>query len=216
MRKRGSAASQRMNLDSLVDIVSNNVGILVLLAVFMALFALIDPRTQSAPAAARQEPVPEKILVPWSHPTNKQHLFLSVQENRIQYFDMRQFFLELSKRNLTGPPTPVTIAQQGVEVRFFPVTNQVYCLEFRPSGGQGENWLEAQRAGSTWQRVLRDYPAERYVYYFWVSGDSFELFRQLRKSLWERQIEVGWKPALRKQPLEVCSGFEGSTTFEPQ
>ena len=30
-----------LNLDSLVDIVSNNVGILVILAVFMAMFSLL-------------------------------------------------------------------------------------------------------------------------------------------------------------------------------
>jgi hypothetical protein len=31
-----------LNLDSLVDIVSNNVGILVILAVFMAMFSLLE------------------------------------------------------------------------------------------------------------------------------------------------------------------------------
>ena len=33
-----------LNLDSLVDIVSNNVGILVILAVFMAVFSLMDQK----------------------------------------------------------------------------------------------------------------------------------------------------------------------------
>ena len=35
-----------LNLDSLVDIVSNNVGILVILAVFMAMFSLLDKSEQ--------------------------------------------------------------------------------------------------------------------------------------------------------------------------
>ena len=35
-----------LNLDSLVDIISNNVGILVILAVFMAVFSLMDKREQ--------------------------------------------------------------------------------------------------------------------------------------------------------------------------
>ena len=26
----------------------------------------------------------------------------------------------------------------------------------------------------------------------------------------------GWKPAAKNQPLEVCNGFEGSASFEPQ
>ena len=36
-----------LNLDSLVDIVSNNVGILVILAVFMAMFSLIEKSDQA-------------------------------------------------------------------------------------------------------------------------------------------------------------------------
>ena len=216
MRKSPQTLGQMMNLDSLVDIVSNNVGILIILAAFMALFALMNPRTESASSALPQQRPPKKLLVPWSHPTSKHHLFLAVHENRIQFFDLRQFFVELAGKQASGPPQPLTIQQKGLQVRFFPVTNQVYCLEFKPGAGQGENWLEAQRPDSTWQKVLREYPPERFVYYFWVTGDSFELFRQLRKSLWDRQYEVGWKPAAKDQPLEVCNGFEGSTAFEPQ
>jgi hypothetical protein len=215
MRKSRPSLGQTMNLDSLVDIVSNNVGILIILAAFMALFALMNPRAEESGALPRQRP-PKKLLVPWSHPTNKHHLFLAVHENRIQFFDLRQFFVELAGKEASGPPQPLTVQQKGLQVRFFPVTNQVYCLEFKPGAGQGENWLEAQRPDSAWQTVLRQYPPERYVYYFWVTGDSFELFRQLRKTLWDRQYEVGWKPIGKDRPLEVCNGFEGSTTFEPQ
>jgi hypothetical protein len=216
MRRSRPTVSQPMSLDSLVDIVSNNVGILIILAAFMALFALVNPRTHTASTAARSEPAPRKLLVPWSHPTNKHHLYLTVQQNRIQYFDLRSFFTELAGKDSSGPPTPLTVQQKGLQIRFFPVTNQVYCLEFKPAAGQGENWLEAQRPDSVWQQVRRTYPAERYVYYFWVTGDSFDLFRQLRKSLWDQQVEVGWKPARNGQPLEICNGFEGSTAFEPQ
>ena len=215
-RRRDRAGGQPLSLDSLVDIVSNNVGILVILAAFMALFALINPNTQAPSRSGQVERAPRKILVPWSHPTNKHHLFLGVLHNRIQLFDLRQFFVELAQRGDSGPPKPLTLDQPGLQIRFYPVTNQVYCLEFRPGDGQGEGWMEAQRPGSAWQQVLRTYPPERYVYFFWVSGDSFELFRQLRKSMWDHQYEVGWKPAGKDQPMEVCNGFEGSTTFEPQ
>ena len=54
-RKRGLNGDfhNLLNLDSLVDIVSNNVGILIILAVFMAMFSLLGknelviPKTQS-------------------------------------------------------------------------------------------------------------------------------------------------------------------------
>ena len=85
-----------------------------------------------------------------------------------------------------------------------------------PRPAYGEDWLSAQRVNSAWQQALRTYSPEKYVYFFWVSGDSFELFRDMRGSLWDRNYEVGWKPAHKDAPLEVCNGFEGSTAFSPQ
>lgn len=217
MRRTSRRPAQELNLDSLVDIVSNIVGILVILSAFMGLITLLQPDRD--PTGARQlslRQIPKKILVPWSHPTTKNHLYLALRGNRIQFFDLRSFFLQLAEKKFSGTNAPVTIAQKGVDIRFFPVTNQIYCLEFQSGRGFGENWLQAQRPQSTWKKVLSEYPPEKYVLFFWVGGDSFELFRQIRKSLWERQYEVGWKPALKDDPLEICNGFEGSNTFRPQ
>jgi hypothetical protein len=217
VRKARKPISQFLNLDSLVDIVSNNVGILIILAAFMALFALLNPQdpTRTESRLPREEP-PPRILVPWSHPTNKNPLYFTVRENRVQFLDLRPFFLELASRSPSEQPGPLTVEQKGVKIRFYPVTNQVFCLQFLPAPHAGESWFQARKAGSAWQDVLRRYPPEKYLYFFWVTGDSFELFRQVRRSLWDRQIEVGWKPALKDAPLEVCNGFEGSTAFQPQ
>ena len=55
-----------LNLDSLVDIVSNNVGILVILAVFMAVFSLMDKREQVSSEEHPDKQI-EKMKIPWSH-----------------------------------------------------------------------------------------------------------------------------------------------------
>ncbi len=89
-------------------------------------------------------------------------------------------------------------------------------MEFQPARRAGENWLRAQRADSRWRRALRRFPPERYIYFFWVTGDSFELFREIRDHLWQENYEVGWKPLPDDAPMEVCNGFEGSTAFQPQ
>lgn len=217
MRKYKAGDSRFLNLDSLVDIVSNNVGILIILSAFMALFALINPASSEETGETIPEnAIPKKLQVPWSHPTNKQMLYFNLRENRIQHLDLRAFYLELAQREVSLRPEPLDIPQKGVDIRFFPVTNQVYCLEFKPHPRAGETWFQAQQPTAEWQNALNLYPAEKFVYFFWVTGDSFELFRQLRESLRERQIEVGWKPTLEDSPLEVCNGFEGSSTFQPQ
>lgn len=205
------------NLDSLVDIVSNNLGILIILAAFMALFGITtppDPLETQKPTA--QAVPPKRLLVPWSHATNKNPVLFAIRGNRIVHLDMARFFRELAKQPRQERPTPVTIQQEAVKIRFFPVTNQVYCLEFTTGNRAGESWRLAGRVGSAWRGVKRRYPPENFYYFFWVSGDSFELFRDVRKQLWEQQYEVGWKPAMPAETLEICNGFEGSTGFQPQ
>ncbi|MCH8885335.1 MAG: hypothetical protein IIC13_01980 [SAR324 cluster bacterium] len=206
-----------MNLDSLVDIVSNMVGILVILAVFMALITLLSPVNNSQSADPRTlRKIPEKIMVPWSHPTNKNHLFLALRENRVQVFDLREFYLELANKKIGLMRAPISIKQKDHTIRFFPVTNQIYCLEIKSAPNSGENWLKAQRPVSKWKQALREFPPEKFVLFFWVGTESFGLFRQIRKILWEQNYEVGWKPAHKSDPIEICNGFEGSTTFQPQ
>ena len=217
MRQFEKSGGLTKNLDSLVDIVSNNLGILIILAAFMALFGLINPAEQpSSGAPDAQALTPKRLKVPWSHPTNKNPVLFTIRRNRIVHLDMAEFFRQLAKQTGGKRPSKVDIRQKGVLVRFFPVTNQVYCLEFRPDSNAGETWHRASRTDSTWKKAALRYPPEKFYYFFWVSGDSFELFRNVRKTLWDQRYEVGWKPTTANAPLEICNGFEGATGFQPQ
>jgi hypothetical protein len=216
MRKPRAARASIIGLDSLVDIVSNTVGILIILAVFMALASRMELRNVSSQSPTKPSaPPPQLLLVPWSHATHKNAVFGQIAGNRLHVFDLRDFYAQLAQKPLTGS-LPVSVSQPGLETRFYPVTNYVYCLEFRPEPGQGETAAEWALAGSDWNSVLNRYPPEKFFFYFWVAGDSFDTFRNLRRELWSRQIEVGWKPAAPDRPLEVCNGFDGSTAFQPQ
>jgi hypothetical protein len=229
MKKHKAATGQFVNLTSLVDVVSMNVGILVILAVFMALLAVFsssqDPSGGAggkAGAAGSEgqarvtEPPTVRINVPWTHPTPKQTLFFVMRDNRIQYVDFSAIYSAMLRLPAGTSGGPIPLSVPGMAVRFYPVTSQVYCLDFVPHAGSGETWGQARRANSTYRAALSRYSREQFVYFFWVSGDSFELFRDVRKSLTDAQVEVGWKPVLRSAPLELCNGFEGSNTFQPQ
>lgn len=217
VRRSESQARPQRELDSLVDIVSNIVGILVILAAFMALFGLINPATVTEPQRAPNRPQPPKrLLIPWSHATHKNSVMFSLEGNRLLHLDLRAFYRRLGERRQQGRPRPETVEQPGLDIRFFPVTSQVYCLEFKPKPRAGETWLQALGGGSDWKRTLGLYPPEKFYYFFWVAGDSFELFREVRKTLWENNYEVGWKPLAKKAAMETCTGFSGSTGFQPQ
>ena len=75
-----------LNLDSLVDIVSNNVGILVILAVFMAMFSLLEKSEQVATTEQSIENI-EKLKIPWSHVSQKNNLLLLLRNDRLLFFD---------------------------------------------------------------------------------------------------------------------------------
>ena len=217
MRRTHRPAPQFLSLDSLVDIVTNNVGILIILSAFMALFALITPARLAVQSDRPPvTPPPARLQVPWSHPTNKQTLFFTMRGNRVQYVDLKAVYEQMLESPASGSGAPAEFSAPSVKVRFFPITNQVYCFEFTPKAGAGETWAEAKRADSRWRRVVSRYPREDFTYFFWVAGDSFELFRDVRQNLLDRQVEVGWKPVKSDAPVEVCNGFEGSNTFQPQ
>ncbi|MDH5752355.1 MAG: hypothetical protein OEZ59_08060 [Deltaproteobacteria bacterium] len=205
-----------MSLDSLVDIVSNNVGILIILAAFMALMALFNPNMAPEKERLLIKNPPRRLLVPWSHATNKNQIYFSLRGNRLQLLDLKEFYWNLARHEPGETPQPLELQLEGLDVKFFPVTNQIYCLEFNPRKGAGETWIEANKPGSRWLRTLEEYPPEHYTLFFWVEGEAFGMFREIREYLWQRNFEVGWKPSLRDDRLELCNGFEGSTAFQPQ
>lgn len=217
MRKSRHKRNIVLGLDSLVDIVSNTVGILLILAVFMALLAQIDlPGEDAREVQPQLERPVQRLLIPWAHATHKNAAFFHLKGNRVQVIDLAAFYEKLAERERLPGDIPLLIEQPGLETRFYPVTNYVYCLEFRPTGETGETLLEMRKPGSDWQQARSRHSAERFFYFFWVAGDSFEMFREIRESLWEQNVEVGWKPVRDKQPLEICNGFDDSRSFQPQ
>lgn len=218
MRKSRHQKTSGQGLDSLVDIVSNTVGILIILAVFMALVAQMDlPGSGSTeePEVPTERPA-QRILVPWAHATTKNAVFFYLNRNRVHALDLPAFYEELVGRSAALRNVPLRVDLPGLETRFFPVTNHVYCLEFRPEAGYGESAIEMNAPGSAWQKARSRHSPERFFYFFWVTGDSFEMFRELRNTLWDQDVEVGWKPVHEEAPLEICNGFDGSSAFQPQ
>ena len=66
------------------------------------------------------------------------------------------------------------------------------------------------------QTLMKKYPPEQNYFYFWVDPDSFDLFREIRKTLWEQRFEVGWKPLREESSLRYCSGDAQSGRINPQ
>jgi len=175
------------------------------------------PRAHAAAPAPALTPTPaaaRTLKVPWSRPSSKHSVLAALNGGRIQVFDLEPLYDELVKRPAPRRPQRIDLRLPEVWLRFYPITNEAYCMQFRPREGAGESWAEARLPGSAWRRARDRFTAERYTYFFWVAGDSFETFRALREILRGEGVEVAWKPVRPDAPLEICRGL--GSGLEPQ
>ncbi|SUZ65789.1 uncharacterized protein METZ01_LOCUS18643 [marine metagenome] len=204
-----------LNLDSLVDIVSNNVGILVILAVFMAMFSLIEKSDQATKEDQSFEII-EKIKIPWSHASQKNNLLFLLRDDRILYLDRALVYQNLKKYLSGKEALPKQISLIQYSIKLTTGSGHAHCLEFLPSPGAGQWWHQLSQHDGLLQSLMKKYPPEENYFFFWVDPKSFELFREIRESLWGQHFEVGWKPVRRESTLRYCSGNEQARSFQPQ
>ncbi len=204
-----------LNLDSLVDIVSNNVGILVILAVFMAMFSLIEKSDQATKEDQSFEII-EKIKIPWSHASQKNNLLFLLRDDRILYLDRALVYQNLKKYLSGKKALPKQISLIQYSIKLTTGSGHAHCLEFLPSPRSGQWWHQLSHHDGLLQSLMKKYPPEENFFFFWVDPKSFELFREIRESLWGQSFEVGLKPVHRESTLRYCSGNEQARSFQPQ
>jgi len=204
-----------LNLDSLVDIVSNNVGILVILAVFMAVFSLMNKREQVSTEEQPDKQI-EKLKIPWSHSSQKNSLLVFLHDDRLLYLDRALVYQRLKKYLSGKEPLPTELSLDQYSIKLTVGGRHTHCIEFLPSPVTGEWWHNFSRHGGLMQTLMKKYPPEQNYFFFWVEPDSFGLFREIRKTLWEQHYEVGWKPVREESALRYCSGDTQSGRINPQ
>lgn len=216
-RKRGLNGDFHniFNLDSLVDIVSNNVGILVILAVFMAMFSLLEKNEQVISKTQSTENI-EKLKIPWSHASQKNILLIFLRSERLLFLDRTLVYQRLKKYLSGSNPLPTNIRLDQYSIELTAGGGHTHCLEFFPSPGAGQWWHQVSQHNGLMQILMKKYPTEENYFFFWVDPDSFDLFREIRKSLWDKRFEVGWKPVRIESPLRYCSGDDQTRGFQPQ
>ena len=216
-RKRGLNGDfhNLLNLDSLVDIVSNNVGILVILAVFMAMFSLLEKNEQVISKTQSTENI-EKLKIPWSHVSQKNILLIFLRSNRLLYLDRTLVYQRLRKYLSGSEPLPKHVNLDQFSIELTVGSGHAHCIKFLPLPRAGQWWHQFSQRNGVMKKLMKKYPPEENYFFFWVNPDSFEMFREIRKSLWDLNFEVGWKPIRIETPLRYCSGVGQAREFLPQ
>ena len=216
--RRGPVSQVTKSLDSLVDIVSNSVGILIILAVFMALLSVVEsPMDEPVSSEETNDLLTvEKKRIPWSHSSQKSSLLFVLQDNRLLYLDRVAAYRSFESELDGEPELPLKADLDGYRVELTAQSSQNHCLQFFPEENAGQWWGEASRADGWLTTLLAEKsPSEVYLF-FWADGASFELMREIREWTWDQRYEVGWKPITERSGLRFCTGLGRSLSFRPQ
>lgn len=235
-RRRGSQTNQ--NLDSFLDVLTNTVGVLMFISLFVTLIA-----TGSSSKAK------VTVQTPLSSPTDKESLWFEIRDNKVSHLDLRQVRekeLELSANlpNCNRPQASpdaadFSLRQQnyqscllsilGRQSNFRATTNnyevktvdQGVSLLFDPlSEDVGETTTQIGAADSQFKQVLSKFNPQKDYLIFIVRPDSFAAFREVRKQAWAAGYEVGWEPHPQDSPIKIRtilgSELPGGRAIAPQ
>jgi len=217
-----------LSLDSFLDILTNVVGVLVLIAIVIVVNA---------------SGLSVSLGTPMVHPAPKDRsrVLVEIRGNRLVHLDEAQLdklFEEHAHRH-TGKDfkdldcdefeaLPALFEQHDVGNEFYRVRPHIeerlsfigdgvrsvkfLTFTFEPRNRlQGESLAEIRRPGSDYERLLDKLDSTTRYLYFFVQPDSFETFRAARQIARSRGFSTGWEPRGPGEPLRF--GPDGADTL---
>ncbi|MEB3148717.1 MAG: hypothetical protein VKL60_06800 [Sphaerospermopsis sp.] len=224
MRRKRYFTSQhpQQNLDSFLDILTNTVGVLMFISLFITLVAV-----QSSTI----------VRTPLAKETDKQVNFFEISGNRVIYLDNKSVSQQIQEfmGNLQICTEPsyisgmldsyideirnyqICVQNKVQELKQFRAKTQNYEIElvdlkslswrYNPkSSNDGESGIELNRSNSEYRNILSKLETDQDYVAFLVRPDSFATFRQAREIAWKAGFDVGWEPQTPENPIVFGSG----------
>lgn len=187
-----------INVDSLTDIISNSVGILIIFAVIN----LIHDNNKTY-----------ELEIPIEHETELRPAYIISKDDRLLVLNTEQVFLNAAQQTSKGA---------AANKRIFDLEYQGLFAQIDPEKGisfharDTEDWskfTELEKRDSELQKQLNQIDPSQYFAYFFVydetnlgstAGSGYESFRNARKYLKTRQVKSGWQPVSGEYPPSIC------------
>jgi hypothetical protein len=212
------------NLDSFLDILTNTVGVLMFIGLFVSLLAVEAGTIIRTPLRAE---------------TNKDGRFFEVRNNQVFYLSDPKLEREIDQvlstlPNCKTPNIPENIPSylynfytqeierydqciktRNIRLENFYYDNGNYLVSFTDQGSlkydassssQGEDSKQLKKTNSNFINTLKNLNPEINYVAFIVRPDSFEAFRVAREKAWSLGFEVGWEPISQDRILVFGSG----------
>ena len=199
-----------ISLDSLTDIVSNSVGILIIFAVIN----LIHDNNKTY-----------QLEIPLEHETDLSPVFFISKNDRILEIDTDTFFA-----NATLQATSKAAANKHLfSLDYFGLLGKIDDKKgisfFARDTSDWPEFKEIEKHNSLLRKQLDKLdPTKQFAYFFVYdntedgssSGSGFEAFRKTREYLKSHFVKSGWQPVNSEAPANICSrSFSRRCVYQP-
>jgi hypothetical protein len=224
IRQRRKILHPSQNLDSFLDILTNTVGVLMFISLFVSLLAVESGNIIKTPLVSN---------------TNKIPFFFEVRDNQVMYIDTPKIQQQIdnlleSLPKCNEPEIPDNFSSYLYEyylqeyesyrdcvselenkINGFRGDTDYYSARFielnaliyEPKNNvQGESIEELSEDKSNFQQLLNSLDKRENYLAFIVRPDSFNGFRMARKKALEAGFDVGWEPSETDIPIVFGSG----------
>ncbi len=193
-----------INVDSLTDIVSNSVGILIIFAVIN----LIHDNNKTY-----------ELEIPIEHETELRPAYIISKDDRLLVLNTEEVFANAAQEAGKGAAANKRIFDLGYQGLFGQIDDQKGISFHARNTEDWPKFSELSTSDSDLQKQLSQIDPKEYFAYFFVydetapgstSGSGFESFREARKYLKHRQVKSGWQPVSADYPPSICDSGYGS------
>ena len=199
-----------LNVDSLTDIVSNSVGILIIFAVIN----LIHDNNKTY-----------ELEIPIEHETELKPAYIISKDDRLLVLDTEQVFINAAQQASNGATVNKRIFELGYAELFAQLDNEKGISFHARSTESWPKFTALESPDSELKKQLNQIDPKQYFAYFFVydetnegstAGSGFESFRVARKYLQSRQVKSGWQPVNADTPPSICDlSFSSECRYLP-
>jgi hypothetical protein len=197
-RKRSSQIGVTGSLDSLVDIVANSLGILVLVA---TLGVLASQGMQIKLGTPIIRPVPENLTKPFDFECRGNRVIpidfscaeqdnTAIQNSTASLEERRQMIQKFNERAVSDGFHVFELDVWAIRDGRMQTSTIVKPLDHPV----GDTVADLETSACEFKRRLAELDPNENFLTFYVQPDSFEVFRAARKIAQEAGIELGWEP----------------------
>ncbi len=199
-----------ISLDSLTDIVSNSVGILIIFAVIN----LIHDNNKTF-----------QLEIPLEHNTQLSPVFFIAKDDRILALDTDTIFSNATLQATSGAAGSKRLFSLDFHGLLGKIDDQDGISFFARDTEDWPKFTQLQQQRSKLREDLSAIDGNTQFAYFFVydssedgniSGSGFEAFREAREFLKSRRVKSGWQPVNSEAPANICDKrFRGGCQYLP-